>query len=536
MSEGLGDLDGGQLLLLAVDRLLVEDPAVLDPAVALARAAVLLTVRERLQAAALTAVRDVDVRELYVLERAGSTRSWLRRQLGGDAGQLGLARRLAARPVVAAALAGGLVSQRAAGQLCAVLDVVPDQVDEPRLAAVLQDGLRSLLGTVLGGSGADPDRVSAQTFAVRAQVDAVVDACLADTLSPPADRLAPALLLLAEHLPAGQLGWALAQLLDPDEPGPPQRSRFFLALQPLLDGEWDLRGHLDPETGSRLAAELDRQQRAAAAAAEAIAAAAAEASRGDFGAQPDSGAQPDPGAEPDSGTQLDAHTQPDPAVQPGRDAHDSPGGADVDADGFVADLSGPVDPSAGSGGRAVVPVGTRRHDALCQLLRDAADVEAGSGRPGPAALSITTTLAQLEGRPGALPALLRTPGAPVPLPRQTLLRLGCFSELNLVVLDALGRPVGASTTLRSATRRQRAALQATWGPWCAIAGCTSTQTVPHHVRPWWLSRQTVLRDLLPLCEHDHRDLHEDHRTLRLRDGRLIDEHGWVDEPHAAAAA
>jgi len=145
-------------------------------------------------------------------------------------------------------------------------------------------------------------------------------------------------------------------------------------------------------------------------------------------------------------------------------------------------------------------------------------------------LLLTATIDQLQARPGALPALLHTPGPPVPVARQTLQRLGCHSELNVVILDALGRPVGASTTLRSATSRQRHALTAIWGPWCATAGCTQTATVPHHVRPWWQSHQTVLRDLLPLCEHDHHDLHEGHRTLRLKDGRHIDEHGWTTPP------
>jgi len=172
----------------------------------------------------------------------------------------------------------------------------------------------------------------------------------------------------------------------------------------------------------------------------------------------------------------------------------------------------------------------RRHAGLCQLLRDAADHTAGSGRPAPAVLLLTATIDALQARPGALPALLHTPGAPVPVARQTLQRLGCHSELNVVILDALGRPVGASTTLRSATSRQRHALTAIWGPWCATAGCTQTATVPHHVRPWWQSQQTVLRDLLPLCEHDHHDLHEGHRTLRLKDGRHIDEHGWTTPP------
>lgn len=63
-----------------------------------------------------------------------------------------------------------------------------------------------------------------------------------------------------------------------------------------------------------------------------------------------------------------------------------------------------------------------------------------------------------------------------------------------------------------------------------MAGCTRTATVPHHVRPWWLSHETVQRDLIPICEPDHRNVHEHHRTLRLKDGRHIDELGWVSRP------
>lgn len=75
-------------------------------------------------------------------------------------------------------------------------------------------------------------------------------------------------------------------------------------------------------------------------------------------------------------------------------------------------------------------------------------------------------------------------------------------------------------------------MRARWGPWCAIDGCTRTTTVPHHVAPWWLSRRTRLRDLVPLGEHDHRALHEHHRTLRLKDGRPIDALGWAREAGA----
>ncbi len=44
---------------------------------------------------------------------------------------------------------------------------------------------------------------------------------------------------------------------------------------------------------------------------------------------------------------------------------------------------------------------------------------------------------------------------------------------------------------------------------------------------------TVLAELAPLCEHCHRDLHEGRRTLRLRDGRWIDEFGWASRARSA---
>ena len=43
-----------------------------------------------------------------------------------------------------------------------------------------------------------------------------------------------------------------------------------------------------------------------------------------------------------------------------------------------------------------------------------------------------------------------------------------------------------------------------------------------------------LRDTVPVCEHCHHDLHEGHRTLLLRDQRLIDDHGLVQAGAAAA--
>ncbi len=138
------------------------------------------------------------------------------------------------------------------------------------------------------------------------------------------------------------------------------------------------------------------------------------------------------------------------------------------------------------------------------------------------------TLDALAGTPGALAAQQDSP-RPVDLSLDALRRLGCGATLTAVLLDAAGNPVGASGDHRHATPRERRALRARWGSRCAVNGCHRPGPVPHHVEPWWKTHRTRLADLVPICAHHHHDVHDGHRTLRLRDGRLIDDHGWTDQ-------
>ncbi len=534
--DAQAELSGVELLRRAVQRLLSETPVELPGSVALERLRALTTGIEQLQAARLAAVRDVDARELFALDGAGSTRGWLRAQLGGDDGQLALARRLGSRPSVEAAHAAAALSTRAASQVCAALDKVPAEVDEGQLLGVLRDGVPDVLRQQSGALAPD----DAAALAQRTADAALLETCCAATTRTPAQRLEPAFVLLAERLPAGLLGWALRCLVDPllpdgteDDPADP----YYLELRPLLDGDVDVRGHLDAETGQCLAAEIERRLRAARAAEEAAAAEDAAGRAGTIGA-----ADPAPAMGGVAGGVDDVEGSDD------VDGSGGVGGSDLDAwdaalDASTAPVGGRTRSAAGdatdrpvSTPRRLVTAGRRRFDALRALLRDLGEVVPGSGQARPVSLTITASVEAVEGRLGALPGLLTTSGLPVPLSTATLQRMGCHSELNVVLLDALGKPVGASGTHRSATRRERRALRAQWGPTCAVRGCRSTLTVPHHVVPWWSSRQTRLRDLAPLCEHCHHDLHEGRRTLRLRDGRLVDDHGWATEPVPLAAS
>ena len=178
--------------------------------------------------------------------------------------------------------------------------------------------------------------------------------------------------------------------------------------------------------------------------------------------------------------------------------------------------------------------GRARHDALRDLLHDAATATT-PGDPPPTHLTVIATLAAVEGRLGALPAQLTlSNGRTTALRPETLQRLGCNSQLDAVLLDALGTPVGASQHPQDAEPRRTTSPARTLGTDLRRRRLPPHRTVPHHVIPWWLSHLTRLLDLVPLCASCHHDLHEGHRTLRLKDQRLIDDHGWVQALSAAA--
>ena len=475
-------LTGSELLELAVTRLQAEDAGGLEPAVALERLRTLMSARERLQAVALSAVRDGDVRELYALDGAGSIRGWLRAQPCGEDGQLMLARRLATRTLVAQALTDGSIGVRTAGQVCAALDKVPAQTSAEVVTAVLIDGVGQLLAAAQGGC---PDEVlTPQSLAQRRADREVLAQAAARVDLDAAARIEPALVLLARRLAPNLLGHALRQLVEaiqPDGHDTPVADPYFVQLRPLMDGDWDLLGLLDPATGQALADQLGRHQV--------------------DGEQQEADRQA-------VHLRLVRITSPDAEEQPVAEAPSELALFDQVTAEVTAEADGPGRPGT------LVPAGRWRHDAFAALLQQATAARAGATTAPPASLTITASLATLLGEAGALPGLLHRPGSPpVPLPTATIQRLGCNSLLSAVLVDACGHPIGAAGEHRAANRRERRAMRSQWGASCAVKGCANTRTVPHHVRPWWISKQTKLADLAPLCEHCHHDLHEGRRTL-----------------------
>ena len=529
VGASLGAADDDVVALrAAVEQALAVDPSCLPEEAALARAAELLALSERLQAAVLTAVGDVDARDAFTAGAAGSTRSWLRRSVTGDSGQLVLARRLRRYRHVHQALAAGTVGEPAADHVTSQLSRLPETLPADQLAGVLEHGLPDLLEVAFGGSLTADRRTPAQQ-ALAAELAQVVVSAQREVTAPPDLLLEPAFTLLARALPLRHLQSATAMLLDALAPervlereDAAHDARSWRLVKKRLTPGYRLEADLTVEDGLALQAEIDARTTAAEAAA------------------PDRDASPPAGGDDSaaSGHADDDHVG-GCELRPGAGADDASSAiGTTDGSGTSSerdrDQDGPLltqpHPPAGAA-RPGPPEPTaeqRRCAAFVDLVRDAAAARGGSATAHPFTYVITASLADLGAAAGVLPGTLTGPDGRVSLSAAALRRLGCGSPLSLVLLDAARNPVGASSTRRHATERERRALRARQGDLCGISACPNPWTVPHHVEPWWKTARTALKDLLGVCRHCHHDVHDGRRTLLLRDGRYLDENGWVD--------
>ncbi len=105
----------------------------------------------------------------------------------------------------------------------------------------------------------------------------------------------------------------------------------------------------------------------------------------------------------------------------------------------------------------------------------------------------------------------------VDLPVETLRRLACTASIIPVVLDGAGVTVDVGRSSRLATPSQRRALRAMY-PRCAVDGCT----VPfdachaHHLLPWDDGGPSDLANFVPLCSKHHHLTHEGGWKLALQ--------------------
>jgi hypothetical protein len=104
----------------------------------------------------------------------------------------------------------------------------------------------------------------------------------------------------------------------------------------------------------------------------------------------------------------------------------------------------------------------------------------------------------------------------VQLPVETVRRIACLADIDVMVLDGNGVPLRLGRTTRLASRAQRRALRAMYAT-CAIPGCevAARYCQPHHVAWWRHGGHTNLDNLLPLCSRHHHCVHEGGWTLEL---------------------
>jgi hypothetical protein len=159
----------------------------------------------------------------------------------------------------------------------------------------------------------------------------------------------------------------------------------------------------------------------------------------------------------------------------------------------------------------------RRADALTEIVCHAMDRGTMPRRNGVRPhISVTTTLEGLKAEVGAAASELQTG---MPVSSKTIQRLACDGTLSRVLkADSVVVDVGRAT--RSASPAQWRALKARHRH-CAWPGCDRPVdwTSPHHIRFWARGGATNLSNLLPLCYHHHRLVHEgDWQVVMAADG------------------
>jgi hypothetical protein len=176
------------------------------------------------------------------------------------------------------------------------------------------------------------------------------------------------------------------------------------------------------------------------------------------------------------------------------------------------------------------------HDALDRLLgRYLEHGLGGTHHKVPVQINVTIDASTIDAQPGALPA--RGDSGAV-LSRSMIRRWWSDSRVTAYLLQRGGKVLRVVHTGRTLTATERRAALIEHGNQCAGTGCCRGSTGsttdptndlrPHHVRRFTDDGRTSLEETVMICDTLHHDLHEGGKTLRLRNGRYLNENGWVD--------
>jgi hypothetical protein len=171
-----------------------------------------------------------------------------------------------------------------------------------------------------------------------------------------------------------------------------------------------------------------------------------------------------------------------------------------------------AEPPAGEGASAEAPVGVgeRRADALV-LMADTLLANEPAARGGDRYQVVvhvdaaTLSAAEDDGRSEL------SEGAPIAA--ETVRRLACDAAI-VPLVERAGRPLSVGRKTRSVPPALRRAL-ASRDRGCRFPGCTNHRTVDaHHIEHWANGGSTSLDNLVQLCRHHHRLLHEGGYTVQ----------------------
>ena len=107
-----------------------------------------------------------------------------------------------------------------------------------------------------------------------------------------------------------------------------------------------------------------------------------------------------------------------------------------------------------------------------------------------------------------------------PLPAETARRLACDAAI-VPLIERAGKPLSVGRKTRSVPPALRRAL-ASRDRGCRFPGCTNHRTVDaHHIEHWADGGATSLENLVALCRHHHRLLHEGGYTVTRAGARFV---------------
>ncbi|HWF25295.1 MAG TPA: DUF222 domain-containing protein [Solirubrobacteraceae bacterium] len=173
--------------------------------------------------------------------------------------------------------------------------------------------------------------------------------------------------------------------------------------------------------------------------------------------------------------------------------------------------------------------GARNADALVTMVRSTlADAKSNraSGDPCEVVVHVDAETLSDDDQVHDQSRLANGPG----LAPETVRRLGCDASLVRIV-ERDGQPLSVGRRMRTIPPALRRALRAR-EEGCRFPGCTHRRFLhAHHIKHWAHGGETTLENLVTLCSHHHRLVHEggfgvervDSRSVRFRrpDGRPI---------------